>query len=172
MPPITEDSLMTEQATLPAGRKLCPGWASDWPKPAGTKVACGSSKGRSSVRGDQALISEHNEMCDRCRRAKKRWDEQNGQREDLAKKDAERRAVLMALYLDDIKEILPAGSLGGTRREFLAAVVTAVDRLEEREALPPHQKVSVKYGRTTRPIRDVYAGVKLSILRSVAGLPE
>lgn len=161
---------MTEQATLPAGKKLCPGWTSEWPKPNGLKVPCGASRGRSRG-GDQSLIPDNRAMCDRCTGAKKRWDQKNGEREDSAAKDAVRRAALVALYVDDVKAAIPAGAKFADTREFLAATLTAVDGLEQREHFPPHQKVSVKYGWTRRPSQRLYSEDKLRILRGLAALP-
>lgn len=169
--------MTTEETTLPGGRKLCPGWTSEFrtrddgtPNP----VACGQSLSR-STRADQSVINAGVEMCQRCRKAKAKYDEENGARQKREQEARTRYEALIDVYVDDLRARIVAEYGENARVAAGAALEQAlavVDALTQRSSYPPYaQRGELGYRHSVFNESEISAPDRLNILRRAAGLP-
>jgi hypothetical protein len=168
--------MTAEQVTLPGGRKLCPGWTSEFrTRGDGTliPVLCGESVA-SRRSAEQAVIGPHADMCARCRKAKAKYDEENGARQQREQEAAERYEGLIDAYVDDLRLGLTAkfGPSEGNGDRPLRSILTVLDALRPRSIWPPYARMGEpEYRHLAFNDREISEPDKLNILRRAAGLP-
>lgn len=168
---------------LPAGKKLCPGWTSEFmpetsvnkegyaerylaTKASGldVKVPCGMAFGSRGRAGEQSVINETADMCSSCLRRKRKYDEENGARQKRQQDDEARYRSLIAAYAVDLQAFV------GEANPSIESLIKNVDRLVPRATWPPHDTgVRALYGR--RLGEAVSAADKMNVLRAFVGQP-
>lgn len=172
---------MTEQQTLPHGKKLCPGWTSEFSPETGVgrngyaerysatkasgsdvKYACGSG----ARGGDQSVIRDTADMCSRCQRQKTKFDEEHGAKQKREQEFREQYLSLIEAYRQDIQNAIPSGTPFS-----LALVVAAVDGLKSRAERAPHARYGEEgYRATYFNDREPSNLDRMNVLRRLVGL--